>query len=541
MSNICGTESCSQQGIDRAILCLASPYLESSRVNLNEAVRYLDGLIWSQPLIYLCLGAGLYFSIRTRFMQIRGFTEMLRLTTSGKTSAAGVSSFQALAMSLSGRIGVGNIAGIATAIAAGGPGAIFWMWAMALLGASTSYIECTLAQIYKEKDNHGQYRGGPAYYIEKAMGQRWYAIAFAISTIVGTGLLLPTVQSYEIASSVANAWSIPAWVSGIAVVIMLGVIIVGGVRRIASFAEIVVPFMALGYMLTAIVIMVLNADQVPAMFALIMDNAFNPNAAFGGILGLAIQWGVKRGIYANEAGQGTGPHAAAAAEVSHPAKQGYVQAFSIYFDTAIVCTSTAFIILSTRAYNVIHPETGAILAENLPRVADATGAMVPAPAGAGYTQAAVESVFSGFGASFVAIAILFFAFTTIVAYYYMAETNLEYIARNRAPGWSLMLLKLLIMLSVGFGAVWSSEGVWALGSIGVGIMAWLNIIAILIVQKPALLALRDYEAQKRQGLDPTFDPDKLGITNAEVWHEIVRTTRSTPQTDVPAKAKPEVI
>ncbi len=541
MSNICGTQSCSQQGIDRAILCLASPYLESSRVNLNEAVRYLDGLIWSQPLIYLCLGAGLYFSIRTRFMQIRGFTEMLRLTTSGKTSAAGVSSFQALAMSLSGRIGVGNIAGIATAIAAGGPGAIFWMWAMALLGASTSYIECTLAQIYKEKDNHGQYRGGPAYYIEKAMGQRWYAIAFAISTIVGTGLLLPTVQSYEIASSVSNAWSIPAWVSGIAVVIMLGVIIVGGVRRIASFAEIVVPFMAFGYMVTAIVIMVINAEQVPAMFALIMDNAFNPNAAFGGILGLAIQWGVKRGIYANEAGQGTGPHAAAAAEVSHPAKQGYVQAFSIYFDTAIVCTSTAFIILSTRAYNVIHPETGAILAENLPRVADATGAMVPAPAGAGYTQAAVESVFSGFGASFVAIAILFFAFTTIVAYYYMAETNLEYIARNRAPGWSLMLLKLLIMLSVGFGAVWSSEGVWALGSIGVGIMAWLNIIAILIVQKPALLALRDYEAQKRQGLDPTFDPDKLGITNAEVWHEIVRTTRSTPQTDVPAKAKPEVI
>jgi AGCS family alanine or glycine:cation symporter len=500
---------------------------------VSEIVKYLDGLIWSQPLIYLCLGAGLYFSIRTRFMQIRGFTEMIRLTASGKTSAAGVSSFQALAMSLSGRIGVGNIAGIATAIAAGGPGAIFWMWAMALLGASTSYIECTLAQIYKEKDNHGQYRGGPAYYIEKAMGQRWYAIAFAISTIVGTGLLLPTVQSYEIANSVANAWSIPMWGSGIAVVLMLGVIIVGGVRRIASFAEIVVPFMAVGYMLMAIVIMVINADQVPAMFALIMDNAFNPNAAFGAILGLAVQWGVKRGIYANEAGQGTGPHAAAAAEVSHPAKQGYVQAFSIYFDTAIVCTSTAFIILSTGAYNVIHPETGVVLVENLPRVADATGAMVPAPAGAGYTQAAIESVFSGFGASFVALAILFFAFTTIVAYYYMAETNLEYIARNRAPAWSILLLKLMIMLAVGFGAVWSSEGVWALGSVGVGVMAWLNIIAILIVQKPALLALKDYEAQKRAGLDPTFDPDKLGIANAELWKEIAK---GVPRDPIPTVA-----
>jgi AGCS family alanine or glycine:cation symporter len=452
-------------------------------------------------------------------MQVRGFFEMFRLTTSGKTSAAGVSSFQALAMSLSGRIGVGNIAGIATAIAAGGPGAIFWMRVMALLGASTSYIECTLAQIYKQKDNQGQYRGGPAYYIERGMGQRWYAITFALSAIVGTGLLLPTVQSYEIANSITNAWSIPAWVSGLVVVALLGVIIVGGVRRIATFAEIIVPFMAFGYMLIALVIMAINIEKVPAMFALIVSNAFNPNAAFGAILGLAIQWGVKRGIYANEAGQGTGPHAAAAAEVSHPAKQGFVQAFSIYFDTAIVCTSTAFIILSTGAYNVIHPDTGAVLVENLPRVADASGAMVPAPAGAGYTQAAIESVFTGFGASFVAIAIMFFAFTTIVAYYYMAETNLEYIARNRAPKWSIGALKLAIMAAVGFGAVWSSEGVWALGSIGVGIMAWLNVIAIIIIQKPALLALTDYEAQRQQGLDPKFDPDKLGIANADLWRQ----------------------
>ena len=506
---------------------------------MTEFVQTLDGLIWSSALIYLCLGAGLYFSLRTRVMQVRGFMEMLRLTAGGKTSAAGVSSFQALAMSLSGRIGVGNIAGIATAIAAGGPGAIFWMWAMAFLGASTSYIECTLAQIYKQKDDHGQYRGGPAYYIEKGMGQRWYAVIFAISTIVGTGLLLPTVQSYEIASSVTNAWSIPTWLSGLAVVIGLGVIIVGGVRRIATFAEIVVPFMAFGYMIMAIVVMVINAEMVPAMFALIMDNAFNPNAAFGAILGLAVQWGVKRGIYANEAGQGTGPHAAAAAEVSHPAKQGYVQAFSIYFDTAIVCTSTAFMILSTGKYNVIHPETGAVLQENLPRVADATGALVPAPAGSGYTQAAIESVFSGFGASFVALAILFFAFTTIVAYYYMAETNLEYIARNKAPRWAINLLKAAIMASVGFGAVWSSEGVWALGSVGVGIMAWLNVIAIMILQKPALLALKDYEAQKKAGLDPVFDADKLGIANADIWREISAKARgATPAAGV-AGARPE--
>ncbi len=486
---------------------------------MSEFVKYVDGLIWSAPLIYLCLGAGLYFSFRTRFMQVRGFVEMLRLTTSGKISAAGVSSFQALAISLSGRIGVGNIAGVATAIAAGGPGAVFWMWVMAFLGASTSYVECTLGQIYKQKDVYGQYRGGPAYYIERGIGQRWYAITFAIAAIVGTGLLLPTVQSYEIANSVANAWGVAPWVTAVAIVVMLGVIIIGGVRRIARFAEIVVPFMATGYVFIALIIMAMNIDMVPAMFALIMDNAVNPNAAFGGIIGLAIQWGVKRGIYSNEAGQGTGPHAAAAAEVSHPAKQGYVQAFSVYFDTVIVCTATAFIILGTGAYNVIHPATGAVLAENLPRVADASGAMVPLPGGSAYTQAAIESVFTGFGASFVALAVMFFAFTTIVAYYYMAETNLQYIARNKASAGALHVLKALIMMAVGFGAVWSSEGVWALGSIGVGLMAWLNVIAILIIQRPALVALKDYEAQKNQGLDPTFDPEKLGIANADLWRK----------------------
>ncbi len=473
---------------------------------MAETVKYLDGLIWSPALIYLCLGAGLYFTFRTRFMQVRGFFEMCRLIVDGKSSAAGISSFQALAMSLSGRVGLGNIAGVATAITAGGPGAIFWMWVMALLGAATSYIECTLAQIYKQKDSQGQYRGGPAYYIEKAMGQRWYAIAFAIATVLATGFLLPGIQANGIAASVGNAWNVATWITATGVVLVLGVIIFGGVRRIATFAEIVVPFMALGYVLMAIAILVINAAQVPAMFALIIDNAINPQAQLGAIIGLAVQWGVKRGVYSNEAGQGTGPHSAAAAEVSHPAKQGYVQAFSIYIDTLVVCTSTAFMILSTGKYNVANP-SGGWFVEQMPGV----------ETGPAYTQAAVESVFTGFGASFVALAIMFFAFTTIVAYYYMAETNLQYITKNRAPAWSLMLLKLMMMASVGFGAIRSAEVAWDLGDMGVGIMAWLNIIAILIIQKPALLALRDYEQQRRAGLDPTFDPDKLGIKNADLW------------------------
>ena len=476
---------------------------------MAEAVQWLNGIIWSSALIYLCLGAGLYFTIRTRFMQVRCFGEMCRLMFAGQTSAAGVSSFQALAMSLSGRVGIGNIAGVATAIAAGGPGAVFWMWVMALLGASTSYIECTLAQIYKQKDNHGQYRGGPAYYIEKAMGQKWYAVTFAIATVLGTGFLLPGVQANGIAVSVNNAWNIPTWISGLFIVGALAVIIVGGVRRIAAFAQVVVPFMAASYILMALIIMVMNAEQLPAMLGLIVNNAINPDAPFGAILGLAVQWGVKRGIYSNEAGQGTGPHAAAAAEVSHPAKQGYVQAFSIYVDTLLVCSATAFMILSTGKYNTVNPQ-GGFFVENIPGV----------EIGPGFTQAAVESALPGFGASFVALAILFFAFTTIVAYYYMAETNLEYINGNKAPRWSLLLLKLGMMIAVGFGAIRSAQVAWDLGDVGVGLMAWLNIIAILIVQRPALLALKDYEAQKKAGLDPVFDADKLGIKNAELWKEI---------------------
>jgi alanine or glycine:cation symporter, AGCS family len=472
-------------------------------------VKQIEAWVWSPALVYLCLAAGLFFSIRTRFMQVRGFVEMCRLTVSGKKSDAGVSSFQALAISLSGRIGIGNIAGIATAITYGGPGAIFWMWVMAFLGASTSYIECTLGQIYKQKDNHGQYRGGPAYYIEKGMQNKWFAIVFAIATVIATGLLLPGIQANGITDSVQNAWHVPAWITTVVVIVVLAFVIFGGVKRIAVFAEYVVPLKAFGYMLMAIVILIVNIDKVPAMFHMIIANAFHAKAQFGAILGLAIQWGVKRGIYANEAGQGTGPHSAAAAEVSHPAKQGYVQAFSIYFDTAIVCTSTAFMILSTGMYNVANP-AGGMLVEHLPGV----------QTGPAYTQAAVESVFHGFGAGFVALAIFSFALTTTVAYYYMAETNLEYIAKNKAPTWATLLLRVALLASVCVGALRTADTAWSLGNIGVGIMAWLNIIAILILQKPALIALKDYEAQKKQGKDPVFDPDSVGIKNADLWRAL---------------------
>ncbi|GAB3515443.1 alanine/glycine:cation symporter family protein [Pseudoxanthomonas daejeonensis] len=490
---------------------------------------WLNGIIWSNVLIALCLGAGLWFSFRTRFMQVRGFAEMCRLTVSGQKSEAGVSSFQALAISMAGRMGIGNIAGVATAIAYGGPGAVFWMWVMGFLGASTSYIECTLAQIYKEKDAEGRYRGGPAYYIEKAMGLKWYAVAFAIATVVAAGLLLPGVQANAIADSATNVLcgidgctavggtgAMKLWI-GLGVAAMLAVIIFGGIKRIATFAEVVVPFMALAFILMAVIVMVANADKVPAMFADIFSSAFGGHAAFGAIVGQAVAWGVKRGIYANEAGQGTGPHAAAAAEVSHPAKQGYVQAFAIYFDTMLVCTSTAFLLLSTGMYNTFKTVTQDGK-ETLVEIFSGVPGVQPSE-GAQFTQAAVESVLPGWGAGFVALALFFFAFTTIMAYYYMAETNLTYLAGvKKTHPLATLLLRLGIVGMVVFGAYHNAAMAWTLGDIGVGLMAWLNIVAILILQKPALLALRDYERQKKLGLDPTFDPEALGIRNAGFWN-----------------------
>ncbi|MFT6692648.1 MAG: AGCS family alanine or glycine:cation symporter, partial [Colwellia sp.] len=327
---------------------------------MQEIVNNINGYIWSPYLIYLCLGTGVFFSILTRFVQIRHFREMFRLLLSGKSSEKGISSFQALAVSLSGRVGTGNIAGVAAAIGFGGPGAVFWMWVVAFLGAATAYIESTNAQIYKEEED-GQYRGGPAYYIEKALGQKWYAWIFALATILACGVLLPVVQSNGIGDAMVNVFGGGGTVntfmgdlpltkvySAIFIVLLLGFIIFGGVKRIANFTQVVVPFMALAYIIIACSIIGLHIDQLPGIFMLIITDAFTPMAG----LGAAIGWGVKRGVYSNEAGQGTGPHAAAAAEVEHPAQQGLVQAFSVYIDTLFVCSATAFMILITNSYNV---------------------------------------------------------------------------------------------------------------------------------------------------------------------------------------------
>ena len=486
---------------------------------MQDIVNTINAWVWSPALIYLALGAGLFFSILTRLVQVRMFREMIHLLFSSKESERGISSFQALAVSLSGRVGTGNIAGVAAAIGFGGPGAVFWMWVVAFLGASTAYVEAALGQIYKEVDE-GQYRGGPAYYIEKAMGQRWYGFAFAIVTIIATGLLLPGVQANSITSAAEVALgtgeiyqtalgdiSFTKITTACVVVTIFGFIIFGGVKRIAHVTQIVVPFMALAYILAALGIIGMNIAELPRIFGMIIGDAFTPMAGFGAAIG----WGVKRGVYSNEAGQGTGPHAAAAAEVQHPAQQGLVQAFSVYVDTLFVCSATAFMILITGAYNV-HGKAGFII-QNLPAGTD--------PESPAFTQLAVESMVPGIGKPFVAVALFFFAFTTVLAYYYIAETNVAYLRRFfRIPG-EMLFLKIAIMASVFYGAIRTASLAWGLGDIGVGLMAWFNIIAILILffmGNAALKALKDYEAQRKAGVETyTFDPEALGIKNADFW------------------------
>src|SRR5690554_76919 len=478
---------------------------------MERIILAVNDIIWSNALILLCIGAGIYFSSVTRLLQVRYLKEMLRLLFHGKSSEKGVSSFQAFTIAIAGRVGTGNIAGVATAIAMGGPGAVFWMWAIAFLGAASAFMEATLGQIYKSVEN-GQYRGGPSYYIEKGLGIRWYAILFATATMISTALLLPGVQANSIASSINNAFNIPVWVTGLTITFLLALVIFGGVKRIGRTAEIIVPFMAAAYVLTAVILILMNLSGVPGMFGFIFWSAFGAEQGFSGIIGMAISWGVKRGIYSNEAGQGTAPHAAAAAEVSHPAKQGLVQAFSVYVDTLFVCSATAFMILFTGQYNIANNKGGFIV-ENLPGVS----------IGPEYTQNAISTHFPAIGSGFVAIALLFFAFTTIMAYYYIAETNLSYLNKKGTQKWKLWILRILILFATFYGSIKTAEMAWTLGDIGVGIMAWLNVIAILLLRKPALLALKDYQDQRKAGKEPVFDPKSLGIKNADFWEAKAKT------------------
>lgn len=474
-------------------------------MDLHSLVETVNGWVWGTPLIVLCLGTGIYFSFRTRFLQVRHLGEMVHQLWHGKASAAGISSFQGFAMALGGRVGVGNIAGVATAIAMGGPGALFWMWAIAFLGAASAFVEAALAQVWKEKIE-GEYRGGPSYYIEKGLGWKWYGSIFAVATVLSCGVLLPGIQANAIAESFTNAFNWPAWASGAGVAALLALIIFGGVKRIGRVAELAVPFMAVGYVIMSLAIVAVNIGKLPAVLSLIFSSAFGGHAVFGGVVGSAIAWGVKRGIFSNEAGQGTGPQAAAVAEVEHPAQQGLVQAFSVYVDTLLVCSATGFMILMTGQFNTADGR-GGFLVQNIPGV----------PHGPAWTQRAVDTLFPGFGGEFVSVALFFFAFTTLMAYAYYAETNVAYLLKGRARHSGIILVRAVLLGVTYFGAVRTAKLMWGFGDIGVALMAWLNIVAILFLAKPGLAVLRDFEAQRKRGENLSFQPGALGIRRTSCW------------------------
>lgn len=472
---------------------------------MEDIVNWLVDQVWSIGLVIFVLGAGLFFTIVTRFVQLRYFKQMIKLIFEGKSSEAGISSFQAFCLALAGRVGIGNIAGVATAIAFGGPGAVFWMWVMALLGGASAFIESTLSQVYKSKIGN-QYRGGTPYFIEKGLNMRWFAVIMAVVVTLSYGILVPGIQANSIAVGFENVIGLNKNITGIVMVALLGIIIFGGVKRIASVADKVVPFMALGYVVVTFIVLFANISEVPKMFSLIFSSAFGVNEAFGGILGSAIAWGVRRAIFSSVAGVGEATYSSAAAEVTHPAKQGLVQAFSIYIDTIVVCTATAFMILVTGMYSVTPIGKEPIV--------QTMGNMEPGPI---YTQQAVETVFPGYGGLFVAIAIFFFAFTTLMAYYYIAETTLVYLDRKLKAQWLKTALKLIFLAMVYIGSVKSAAFMWALGDLGFGSMAWLNMVAILLLTKPTLKVLKDFDVQMKAGKDPVFDPIKVGIKGAEFW------------------------
>jgi len=454
---------------------------------MNDIVSSINKIVWNPALVVLLLGAGLFFSICTRMVQVRRLGLMVRSLFSKRRGADGISSFEAFCIALSGRVGTGNIVGVATAIAFGGPGAIFWMWIVAFLGASTAFVESTLSQMYKFRHN-GEFRGGPFNLFDDGLGRHKLGVAFAIITLIACGTCLPMVQSNGASTAMHNAFPVSTLTSGIIMAVLLGVVIVGGIKRIAMVASIVTPFMALGYIILALIVVGYHIHDVPAVLGSIVKGAFGINPITGGIIGSTISMGVKRGIFSNEAGQGTGAIVSAAADVDAPAQQGLAQSFSVYVDTLFVCTATALMILTSGTYNIIDADGNMLLA-SAPELGNNYAA---------FTQSAVDSVFAGFGSQFVSIAMIFFVYSTIMAYYFYAESSIIYLFRDKHSNHVKVVIRIaqaVLLASVIYGAVREADVVWQMGDIGVGLMAWGTLISIILLYPKAIRALKDYEGK----------------------------------------------
>lgn len=452
----------------------------------------LSGFIWTYILVAALIGLGFYFTFKTRFVQIRLFKEMFRLTVEKNAGKDGVSPFQAFTISAASRVGTGNIAGVALAIGIGGPGAVFWMWVIALIGMATAFVESTLAQVYKVKDGD-TFRGGPAYYMEKALGWRRLGIVFAILLTITFGFIFNSVQSNTISQSFSSVFGFNPWAIGIVLVAVTGIIVFGGIKRIVKVTQIIVPVMALFYVGIALFITITNIHKVPEMFMLIIEHAFGFKEFMGGGIGAALMQGARRGLFSNEAGMGSVPNAAATANVTHPAKQGLVQSLGVFFDTIIVCSATAFMILLSGLYTE-GASSGIVL-----------------------TQNAMESQLGGWAPYFVAMAIMFFAYSSIIGNYYYGETNIEFINAN--PLW-MVLYRVFVLVMVMWGAVASMGIVWDMADLFMGLMAVINLFVIFLLGKIAFKVFEDFYTQRKEGKDPIFKASSIpGLKGAECWED----------------------
>ena len=453
---------------------------------ITQWITSINDVLWTYILVIMLLGCAVWFTIKTRFVQFRMFKEMVRLLGDSTNKAEGkehhISSFQAFAVSLASRVGTGNLAGVATAITVGGPGAVFWMWLIALLGSSSAFIESTLAQLYKVQGKTS-YIGGPAYYMKKGLKQPWMGVLFAILIIFTFAFAFNTVQSNTICAAFEQAFQFDHVTMGIILTVFTLMIIFGGIQRIAKVSSIIVPVMALGYILLAFVIVGMNITHLPDVIKLIVSSAFGWEQALGGGIGVALMQGIKRGLFSNEAGMGSAPNVAATADVSHPVKQGLIQTLGVFSDTLVICTCTAFIILFS----------------GVPLGGEANGVQL--------TQMALDNEIGSGGSIYVAVAILFFAFSSIIGNYYYGEANLRYITHNKVV---MTVFRLMTGAMVMFGALASLDLAWSLADVCMGLMTICNLIAIVLLGKYAFRLLEDYLEQKRRGIkDPVFTKDKM--------------------------------
>lgn len=463
---------------------------------LNDFILKFNDILWTYILIAMLLILGIYFSFKTKFVQFRYIKEMFRLLGDGFSADkknGSISSFQAFCISTASRVGTGNLAGIAIAISVGGPGAIFWMWLIALIGAASSFVESTLAQIYKEKAEDGSFRGGPAYYMQKGLNKRWMGVIFSILITIAFGLIFNSVQSNTITLAFKDAFGVDRLIVGIILTLITLFVIFGGVHRVAKVSEVIVPIMALAYIAVALFILIINITEVPSILKLIIENAFGFKEFVGGTLGGALLMGIKRGLFSNEAGMGSAPNAAATADVSHPVKQGLIQTLGVFTDTIIICSCTAFIILLSGVNYLDKSVTGIQL-----------------------TQRALSTQVGPWGNTFIAICILLFAFSSIVGNYYYGESNIEFLSKNRVI---LYVYRFLVVGMVFFGSIAEINIVWNLADVFMGLMAVTNLIAITLLSKQAFLALKDYQDQKRSGIkEPSFKASNIpGLKNVTEW------------------------